>query len=68
VKIALEKQSIHTGLSQVTVPRSEMDTMRVTHINKEELEMACLKEARRHFIGSSNTYVAISNGGYSWIR
>jgi len=47
VKTALGKQAAHKGLSQVTAPRSNNDSMRVTYSNKEDLEMACLEEARR---------------------
>jgi len=35
----------HAGLQQVTAPKANRDSTRITHITKEELEVACLNEA-----------------------
>jgi len=55
VKTALRKQAAHKGLSQVMAPQSNNDSMRVTYTNKEDLEMACLEEARRQFTEAACT-------------
>ena len=55
VKTALGKQAVHNGLSQVTAPRSNDDSTRVTYNSKEDLEKACLEEARRRFTQAAAT-------------
>jgi len=55
VKIALRKQAVHKGLSQVMAPCSNPNTMRITHTSKKDLERACLNEARRQFTQAALT-------------
>jgi len=49
VKRALGQLETRRGLIQVSAPTEEANPTRITHMNKEKIELACLNEAHRQF-------------------
>jgi len=49
IKRALGQLETRRGLIQVTAPTEEVNPTRITHTNKEKIELACLNKAHRQF-------------------